>query len=44
MAILMPQDYSLSEIINRFGDVSLISIAKEDVKLEHIYYEVLQKP
>jgi ABC-2 type transport system ATP-binding protein len=43
LAILMPQDYSLSEIINRFGDVSLISIAKQDVKLEHIYYEVLQK-
>jgi ABC-2 type transport system ATP-binding protein len=43
LAILMPQDYSLSEIINRFPDVSLISIAKQDINLEHIYYEVLQK-
>jgi len=43
MAVLMPQDYSLSEIINRFADVSLISIAKQDINLEHIYYEVLLK-
>lgn len=43
LALLMPQDYSLSEIINRCGDVSLISIAKQDINLEHIYYEVLQK-
>ena len=43
LAVLMPEDYSLGEIINRFGDVTLISIAKQDIKLEHIYYEVLQK-
>lgn len=43
LAMLMPQDYSLSEIINHFPDVSLISIAKRDINLEHIYYEVLQK-
>jgi ABC-2 type transport system ATP-binding protein len=43
LAVLFSQDYSLSEIINRFGDVSLISIAKQDIRLEHIYYEVLQR-
>jgi ABC-2 type transport system ATP-binding protein len=43
LALLMPQDFSLSEILNRLGDVSIISIAKQDIKLEHIYYEVLQK-
>jgi ABC-2 type transport system ATP-binding protein len=43
LAVLLSQDYSLSEIINRFGDVSLVSIAKQDIRLEHIYYEVLHK-
>jgi ABC-2 type transport system ATP-binding protein len=43
LAILLPEDFTLSEIINRFGDISLISIAKQDIRLEHIYYEVLQK-
>lgn len=43
LAILLPNDFSLSEILNRLGDISIISIAKQDIKLEHIYYEVLQK-
>ncbi len=43
LAILLPDDFSLSEILNRLGDISIISIAKQDIKLEHIYYEVLQK-
>ncbi len=43
LAMLMPDDYSLSEIINYFQDISLISITKRDINLEYIYYEVLQK-
>lgn len=43
LAVLMPQDFGLSEILNRLEDISIISIAKQDIKLEHIYYEVLQK-
>jgi ABC-2 type transport system ATP-binding protein len=43
LAVLLPNDFSLSEILNRLGDISIISIAKQDIKLEHIYYEVLQK-
>jgi len=43
LAMLMPQDYTLSEIINHFPEVTLVSIAKRDISLEHIYYEVLQK-
>jgi ABC-2 type transport system ATP-binding protein len=42
LTLLMPQDYSLGEIINHFPDVSLISVTKRDINLEHIYYEVLQ--
>jgi ABC-2 type transport system ATP-binding protein len=43
IAVLLPRDYSLGEIINLIPDVSLISVTKRDVNLEHIYYEVLQK-
>lgn len=41
LALLMPRDYSLSEIISLLGDATINSIAKMDIKLEHIYYEVL---
>lgn len=43
LALLIPEDYSLDEIISHFTGIALISVAKRDINLEHVYYEVLQK-
>lgn len=44
LAFWLPEVLELKEIIGCFEGVPLTSIAREPVRLEHIYYEILQSP
>ena len=43
LAFLLPKPLELSEIIARFDGISLDSVARQPVQLEHIYIEVTQQ-
>jgi ABC-2 type transport system ATP-binding protein len=43
LAFWLPQQLELKEIISRFEDIPLDSIARQPVRLEHIYIEVTQQ-
>ncbi len=43
LAFWLPQQLELKEIIDRFEGISLDSIARQPVRLEHIYVEATQK-
>ena len=42
LAFLMPQETDLSQIINYFKGVNLISIRKEKINLQHIYLDAIR--
>jgi len=43
LAFWLPQQLELKEIISRFDGIPLDSIARQPVRLEHIYVEVTQQ-
>ncbi|WP_026082698.1 ABC transporter ATP-binding protein [Mastigocladopsis repens] len=43
LAFWVPEQLELKEILSRFDGISLDSIARQPVRLEHIYLEVTQK-
>lgn len=43
LAFWLPESLDLSEIIARFDDIPLDSVARQPVGLEHIYVEITQK-
>ncbi|WP_088892993.1 ABC transporter ATP-binding protein [Leptolyngbya ohadii] len=44
LAFWLPQSMPLKEIIDQFEGISLDSIARQPVRLEHIYIELMQSP
>jgi ABC-2 type transport system ATP-binding protein len=44
LAFWLPEMLDLKEIISRFDGVALESIARQPVRLEHIYNEILRQP
>ena len=41
LAILLPERYTLRQIIDRFGDLTITSIRLQEIGLEHVYLEVM---